>query len=373
MVKKQTTLRKYRNSNMKYDIEGRYRGYVATDFRLDDSPYRQLDSMLSNIIIGEELCPTTQKKHYQIYMYFRNQIKYSSLIKLLTTDKGSISFLEPALGKPQENLKYCSKSDNIIWKKGSFQASTNGHTIVMQQIKEYIEAGNIDYKDKFPRYYAMYQKWMTEIALYSFKRDSSNVEVWYVYGPSGIGKTRYCKEWATSRGYKYHLKPSDSPYFDGYNYEEVLIIDEFDKYIDEMKIAFVLQLLDIYDVKIPVKHGYAPLMSRVIFLIGNKKLTDLVSSSRYNTETRAGILRRFMNRERTELRTKYIPPQSGKSMKQENDDLISLIEKMESQNEIKAKNELKGKMLFNPDVDLQKVKRDRDLEVNFDDDIYDEE
>lgn len=66
------------------------------------------------IVIGFEIAPTTQTKHLQGYIEFKNQLMGSQVKKLLDPVNGLRSkvHLIPAHGSRKENFLYCSKKDS---------------------------------------------------------------------------------------------------------------------------------------------------------------------------------------------------------------------------------------------------------------------
>ena len=53
---------------------GKSRGFVVTNWNCDETIYDQLikDGQVQFIAWGDEVCPKTQKKHHQAFLYFKN-------------------------------------------------------------------------------------------------------------------------------------------------------------------------------------------------------------------------------------------------------------------------------------------------------------
>jgi len=81
------------------------------------------------------------------------------------------------------------------------------------------------------------------------RKEFRKVEVEYVYGPTGTGKTKYLYEHKDL----FKINGSGLNWFDGYQGESVLGIDEYD---NNMKCSDLLSLLDGYQKRLPIKGGF---------------------------------------------------------------------------------------------------------------------
>lgn len=87
----------------------RSRGWVLTVHNYDDEHIRLLSQTFEKYIIGKEVCPTTQRKHLQVFGYSSSQISFSTLKDLFPT-----AHMQPQKGTIDQNLKYCSKEKDYI-------------------------------------------------------------------------------------------------------------------------------------------------------------------------------------------------------------------------------------------------------------------
>lgn len=92
--------------------EGGKKRWALTLFYENEKEYKDLISSFSSnnfkYIIGREICPTTKKKHLQIYIESPKKIRFTALKKL--NDKLHI---EEAKGNRESNINYCSKEGNF--------------------------------------------------------------------------------------------------------------------------------------------------------------------------------------------------------------------------------------------------------------------
>ena len=85
------------------------------------------------------------------------------------------------------------------------------------------------------------------------------------YGKTGTGKTRRALE----AGIDVCKKPGDDKWFDGYVDQKILLIDDFAGGRSKMSLSFILQVLDRYPVKLPVKGDFADLVADTVYVTSN--------------------------------------------------------------------------------------------------------
>lgn len=106
--------------------------------------------------------------------------------------------------------------------------------------------------------------------LYAYKQilqehriEKPNV-IW-LWGPSGCGKTRR----ATSFNENYYIK-DNSKWWEGYNNEPVVIIDDFRLSTWEPGFDYLLRLLDRYKCTVQIKGGSAVFNSSTVFITSDR-------------------------------------------------------------------------------------------------------
>lgn len=91
------------------------------------------------------------------------------------------------------------------------------------------------------------------------------LEVHYIFGPAGTGKTRYVME---KYGYTNVCKITnyDSHPFDSYKGEDVLL---FDEYRSQLKVGDMLQYLDGYPLNLPARYGDKVALYTKVYIVSN--------------------------------------------------------------------------------------------------------
>lgn len=95
------------------------------------------------------------------------------------------------------------------------------------------------------------------------QRDPPNV--YWLWGPTGSGKTRYAVEQC---GEKYWIS-HDEKWFDGYDGQEYVILD--DVRAGSYMFNWLLRLLDRYPLQVPVKGGFVRWIPKVIYITAPEK------------------------------------------------------------------------------------------------------
>lgn len=122
------------------------------------------------------------------------------------------------------------------------------------------------------------------------------LEVSYIYGATGVGKTRSVME---HFGYEnvYRVTNYKNP-FDNYNGQDVILFDEFRS---SLPISDMLVYLDGYPVNLPCRYTDKPALYTKVYIISNISLEkQYVEVQKYEPETYNAFLRRFTN-EQVEL------------------------------------------------------------------------
>lgn len=230
------------------------RSYVWTSFQIDlkielkDARY---------CVWQKEKCPTTGKEHLQGYAEFSSPIRITGCKKWIG-DPGA--HCEKRRGTREEAKEYCMKKESQVegpWELGEWETCP-GKRNDLADIKEMIKEGKNDrdiaeaYPGQFIRYHRGI-KTLRETYNEEWSEYFRNIEVIILWGPPGVGKTRYAYDtYGISNVYKI-TQPESQLWWDGYNAKPILLIDDFYGWITKNK---MLSILDIYPLQIPIKGGF---------------------------------------------------------------------------------------------------------------------
>lgn len=238
-------------------------------------------------------------EHYQGYVCF-------SVPKLFSTVKNLFSephirpaaHLEPRKGTKTQARDYCQKSDTCIgdnYEHGEFVAE--GERADLIQLKELVDAGVSDYElgNMVCKAYARHMQFVDrrrQINAYEKfgKVRRLDLEVTYIYGKAGVGKTRrVMDEYGDENVYR--ITDYDGNLFDNYNNENVIIFEEFRS---QVRIDIMLNYLDVYPLRLPARYNNKIACFTKAYMVTNLPLSAQYQNvQREHPETWQAFLRRI--------------------------------------------------------------------------------
>lgn len=206
------------------------------------------------MIVGKEIAPTTKTPHYQGYVRLKNAMTFHTLQKFLTRARICV-----AGGNDFQNQKYCSEDGNLLFEYGepTEQGKRNDIRDLAQLIKSN-QVSQVDVMFDYPELYMKYSRSIEKMFNAMLKPRDTVPQVHWRWGLAGTGKTRYCIETHPS-----HYVKDGTMWWDGYQQQEAIIIDDFDNAIPYRTL---LRMLDRYVYQGQVKGGYVQINSPYIYI-----------------------------------------------------------------------------------------------------------
>lgn len=228
------------------------RNYCFTDFELLrwEHIFETHKDKIRYVCWGTEKCPSTHKVHYQGWIQFHTKRTLGGVKKIVNSKK---IHLESCRGSEFDNEKYCKKDGNYK-SLGKFikQGQRTDLEKIYQDIKEGKKLEDIWNDEDGFKTYCQYRNGIKDAKEHFDKvnrKEFRKVKVNYCFGPTGTGKTRY----AMKHKDVFKIHGSELNWFDGYDGEKTLVIDE---YANDIKITKLLGLLDGYQLRLPIKGGF---------------------------------------------------------------------------------------------------------------------
>lgn len=220
------------------------------------------------IIWQKEIGDETNKEHIQGYIELKKKMGMRKLKKeVLECDSAHV---ESRQGTRDEAREYCRKIETRIdgpWELGTWEV-TQGIRTDIKKLYDMIKDGkkNFELLDEMPREFMKYYKACDKVRSILEKRTiprwrTVNVEVYY--GKAGCGKTRKAYE---DNPDMYSVDWTNK-WFDGYEGEKTLLIDDFD---GRFPFRRLLQLLDGYPIQLETKGGHVWAQWTNIVITSNK-------------------------------------------------------------------------------------------------------
>ena len=196
-------------------------------------------------IACKEIAPSTGHEHIHIYAQFTRSIRLS-LFEL----KGA--HIEKCKGSPQQNIKYIQKDGNIIWEFGEVVKKGGRKTI------EELKKMDKEEREQLPMVYFNIVEKLNKKEANDIEIDSifkSNIEVIYIYGESGIGKSKKAFETCKEKGYsKINMVKFVNGFWNGIGESKACIYDDFRD--SDMKASEFINFIDYNKHQLNVKGEY---------------------------------------------------------------------------------------------------------------------
>lgn len=233
--------------------------FTDTEFeRLSTAQERAEDILY--ICFGKEV-GESGTPHLQGYVEFAQKIRLGGVKRI---DGFARAHLELRAGSQAQAIEYCKK-DGDFYEFGERFQSKSGQRTDLVTIKERIDAGasTSEIAEEHFGSWCRYRKSFDAYRMVKRVRTVRDLRVVCFWGRPGTGKTRAIFE----REPSLFIAPTDNlQWFDGYEGEEALLIDDYRGGGDP---SFLLRLLDIYPLQLPVKGGFVPLLATRIYITSN--------------------------------------------------------------------------------------------------------
>ena len=203
------------------------------------------------LVVGKEV-GENQTPHLQGFIYYENPRSFKSMKKLLLR-----AHIEPAKGTPLQASDYCKKDGNF-YEYGKLP--NQGKRTDLDEVRDIVKTtGSMREVVMTAKSYQSVR--MAEIMLkfYEPKRDWEPYVKWY-FGSTCVGKSRQAR--LDFSGQDYYTTMADGKWFEGYDGQENVIIDDFRE--DFMPYKKLLQFLDRYEYRVETKGGSRQLRARNI-------------------------------------------------------------------------------------------------------------
>lgn len=240
--------------------------------------------------------------HMHFYLAFSSAVRFSTLQKLFEG-----AHFEMAKGTSQQNRDYVFKEGK--WEKdkkketnipdtheeyGELPMERQGHRSDIEDLYDMIKQGLSNYEilETAPCYMLnieRVEKVRQILKEEHFKNDFRKLEVNYIYGKTGVGKTRGIME---MYGYTNVFRVTDYQHpFDNYKGQDVLVFEEFRS---SLKIQDMLIYLDGYPIELPCRYANKIACFTKVYIITNIPLSSQYEGTQWEyKETWDALLRRI--------------------------------------------------------------------------------
>lgn len=224
------------------------------------------------IAYSEEVAPTTGTPHLQGYIHWNNAVSHATAKRRLPG-----CYVAVMRGRFDQNETYCSKEATLIKRGTCPQFNVNNganETQRWKDVRENAVSGRLDLiEDKiYIRYYGTLKRIRDD---HRPKPLPSPVTCYWIYG-----KTRTGKSHAVETKYPdcYKKEMSDPKWFDNYEDEPVIYLEDIDKF--NVKFGGCLKrLADKWPMQVQVKGSMRYIRPTKIIVTSNYKIEDIWDDS----------------------------------------------------------------------------------------------
>lgn len=234
------------------------RWWCVTLYDMDLNVENLVPDPCQYLAYGDEICPTTERKHRQLYCYFKTpRGSMKNVAKIFNN-----SHVEPMYGSITDNESYCSKeSDLVTFGEMPRQGRRSDIETVFDDIKQ--GKPEVEIAMESPALWCQYGKRFEEFRQLIQPDRDWKPEVRVYWGTPGSGKTKAAKQW---------LGDHDSVtiangFFIGYRNNENVLFDDLD--FKFMPRYLLLQCLDRYKMNVNIKGGEKKWNPRRIAITSN--------------------------------------------------------------------------------------------------------
>lgn len=265
------------NSNT---TQGRYWCFTINNY--DDTVEPRLRELATDentqyLVFGRELGAHCGTPHLQGYIELKKKWRGSTLKAAL----GGTAHIEARKAKAYQAAEYCKK-DGDYEQFGEEPAMLSKDAKVRwRNVLSKCQEGDWAYMaQEEPYLWLMQEKKLR--SHYKCPNQVDELDNEWIYGPTGTGKSRD----ARSRYPDAYIKDASSHWWDGYNGEEVVIIEDLDKY--HVKQGYYLKIwADHYSFPAQIKGGQMMIRPRKIIVTSNYHPRDI-----WQDDTTVGPLER---------------------------------------------------------------------------------
>ena len=250
--------------------------------------------------VGDNLTP-----HLQIFMQFKDQVSRKSLCKKLFA-----AFFEKAYASnPKDSAGYCMKGEDTskpyfqyfdkpspTWRGAQYgEISQQGKRSDLSAVCERIQDGLSmrQVASEHPETYVRFHRGVDRLrGLLMPPRNLPEMpEVQVYWGPTGVGKSyRAFKDFYPGEP-RYVWSPLSGKWFDNYDYEKILVLEEFR---GQLPLGFILMLLDWKECRVETKGASSQLQCDRIVITSPCHPSEWYSQDTWNKhDTYSQLTRRL--------------------------------------------------------------------------------
>ena len=219
----------------------------------EDLPDTKWNPDKMSLLVYQKEQGTNGTPHFQGLICLRRQQRISYMKKLLPR-----AHWEARRGTRQQAYEYVTKQDTRIEEPVVFgEYIESGHRTDIEEVMDMVKQGSTEeaIAEHNPRFWFKNYRAVARYRMLKMKSTFRDVAVYWVWGGTGTGKSRWVYEHFPDA----YWKPPETCWFDGYDGEQVIVLDDYRK--NWFTFSYMLRLLDKYPMQVQTKGGSQPLLA----------------------------------------------------------------------------------------------------------------
>lgn len=224
------------------------------------------DKPIKYLVHGSEICPTTGTPHLQLFIVFKNDMTLQAIMKKFESWLGMPSCFN---WKKADNniaacIKYCTKDNTEVSEYG-LRPKGKGARSDLDAVVDLVKSGATmsDIVSECPTQFILFSGGIQKLLMYSVKPRDFKTEIYWIWGPTGTGKSRWA--YAQMDSTSSYFKSASNKWWDGYTGQKDVLLDDF-RPNKELPFDMMLRLLDRYPLTVELKGATSHFTSQRIFI-----------------------------------------------------------------------------------------------------------
>ncbi len=220
-----------------------------------------------NYLVYQEEVGESGTYHFQGYCEFKKKVRRNRAKTLLG---GPRVHIEKRLGTQAQAIEYCKRKfnrdgtakripDTEPIEEGTPRVDQQGKRNDLEAFKDAVRSGARarDLIDEYYGVFARFQRFYATLTSMSRPVRTSELAVTLLYGPTGLGKTRYVtSKWAGDDEFWQSPLSNGTAWFDAFDRHKHVLLDDFSGAASHFPLCSLLQLLDRYPIAVPTKGSH---------------------------------------------------------------------------------------------------------------------
>lgn len=236
------------------------------------------------LVVQLEKGSKTGREHLQGFVQFNKVVRPTLLSRLFNVEQHAF---RRATGNAVQNQKYCTKDSDRVQGTSPVEIGIppggQGTRSDLKRMADKIEEDGLESAiDEYPHTFVQYSKGCKELSLH-YKRKKTRTErsmyVTVFHGTPGSGKSYYAQRFDQGKSWTMPVQTKNSPvWFDGYQGERTLIIEDFDA--ETIPYRTLLRLLDEGPLQVKISGSYVPAEWNHVVITANDPPQDWYKAGR---------------------------------------------------------------------------------------------